>query len=94
MVSLAEVREALEVFAKSGQRIDGLIFNGFIPSRIRYGYNYGYGYGGIFGYIKYGSRYGRYGSKYGRYGGKYGSKYGSYSNQSDKSQSNKETDKK
>ena len=94
MVSLAEVREALEVFAKSGQRIDGVIFNGFIPSRIRYGYNYGYGYGGIFGYIKYGSRYGRYGSKYGRYGGKYGSKYGSYSNQSDRSQSNKETDKK
>ena len=60
MVSLAEVREALEVFAKSGQYIDGVIFNGFIPSRIRYGYNYGYGYGGIFGYIKYGSKYGRY----------------------------------
>ena len=71
MVSLTEVREALEVFAKSGHRIDGLIFNGFVPSRIRYGYNYGYGYGGIFGYFKYGRKYG----KYGRYGYK-GSYYG------------------
>jgi len=71
MVSLTEVREALEVFAKSGHRIDGFIFNGFVPSRIRYGYNYGYGYGGIFGYFKYGRKYG----KYGRYGYK-GSYYG------------------
>lgn len=78
MVSMTEVREALEIFAKSGQRIDGIIFNGFIPSRIRYGYNYGYGYGGIFGYIKYGRRYGRYGN-YGKgYGQKYENKYGSY----------------
>jgi tyrosine-protein kinase Etk/Wzc len=81
MVSVTEVREALEIFAKSGQKIDGMIFNGFIPSRIRYGYNYGYGYGGIFGYIKYGRRYGRYG-RYGNYGKGYGpkfsNKYGSY----------------
>ena len=66
MVSLTEVREALEIFGKSGNYIDGVIFNGFIPSRIRYGYNYGYGYGGIFGYFKYGRRYKNYG-KYGNY---------------------------
>ena len=78
MVSLTEVREALDVFAKAGQRIDGVIFNGFIPSSIRYGYNYGYGYGGIFGYIKYGRRYGRYGNygKYGKYSKGYGNSYG------------------
>lgn len=67
MVSLSEVREALEVFARAGQYIDGIIFNGFIPSRIRYGYNYGYGYKGFFGYIKYGTRYGRYFKDYKKY---------------------------
>ena len=77
MVSLTEVREALEIFGKSGNYIDGVIFNGFIPSRIRYGYNYGYGYGGIFGYFKYGRRYKNYG-KYGNY------QYGKYTYRSSK----------
>ena len=67
MVSTSEVREAIDIFNKSGMRIDGLVFNGFVPSRIRYGYNYGYGYGGYFRYGKYGGRYGRYG-KYSNYG--------------------------
>ena len=79
MVSLSEINEAIEVFGKAGSYIDGLIFNGFVPSVIRYGYRYGYGYGG--GYWRYGGKYGRYGGKYGRYGGKYGrygGKYGRY----------------
>ena len=79
MVSLSEINEAIEVFGKAGSYIDGLIFNGFVPSVIRYGYRYGYGYGG--GYWRYGGKYGRYGGKYGRYGGKYGRygrKYGGY----------------
>lgn len=78
MVSLSEIREALEIFTKSGNLIDGMIFNGYVPSRIRYGYNYSanyWRYGG--GYGKYGAyrsyrsegAYGQYGSydKYGRY---------------------------
>ena len=44
MSSISEVREAIDICDKSGSKIDGLIFNGFIPSRIRYGYGYGYGY--------------------------------------------------
>ena len=83
MVSLTEVREALEIFAKSGNYIDGVIFNGFIPSRIRYGYNYGYGYGGIFGYFKYGRRYKNYG-KYGNY------QYGKYTYRSSKKEGSDE----
>lgn len=63
-VSLSEVHDAIDVFNKSGNRFDGVIFNGFIPSRM--GYRYGYGYG-------YNSKYARYG-KYGRYG-----TYGKYS---------------
>jgi tyrosine-protein kinase Etk/Wzc len=66
-VSLTEVQDAIDVFGKSGNRFDGVVFNGFVPSRVRYGYGYGYGYGG-----KYGRRYGRYG-KYATYG-----KYGKY----------------
>ena len=69
MTSVAEIQEAIDIFEKGGSKIDGLVFNGFIPSQIRYGYNYGYGYR-IYGL------YGRYG-KYGKYGGKYGQKYGS-----------------
>ena len=65
MTSIAEIREAIDIFEKGGSSIDGLIFNGFIPSQIRYGYNYGYGY----------RNYGLYG-RYGKYGGKYGAKYG------------------
>ena len=83
MVSLTEVREALEIFAKSGNYVDGVIFNGFIPSRIRYGYNYGYGYGGIFGYFKYGRRYKNYG-KYGNY------QYGKYTYRSSKKEGSDE----
>jgi len=70
-VSMTEVQDAIDVFNKSGNRFDGLIFNGFIPSRIRYGYGYGYGYG---------SKYGRYG-RYGRYA-TYG-KYGKYNESPD-----------
>ena len=69
-VSLSEVQDAIDVFNKSGNRFDGVIFNGFIPSRIRYGYGYGYGYKSKYG------KYGRYG-KYGKYAtyGKYGKYY-------------------
>jgi tyrosine-protein kinase Etk/Wzc len=72
--------EALNLLEKGGSKVDGLVFNGFIPSQIRYGYNYGYGYStykllwryGKYGYGKYG--YGKYG--YGKYGyGKYGKEY-------------------
>jgi tyrosine-protein kinase Etk/Wzc len=69
-VSLTEVQDAMDVFNKSGNRFDGVIFNGFVPSRMRYGYGYGYGYG------KYGRKYG---GKYGKYAtyGKYGKYYDS-----------------
>lgn len=68
-VSTSEVHDAIDVFNKSGNTFDGVIFNGFIPSRLGYRYGYGYGY-------KY-ARYGKYGKKYGKkygYGG-----YGKYS---------------
>jgi tyrosine-protein kinase Etk/Wzc len=70
-VSMSEVHDAIDVFNKSGNTFDGVIFNGFIPSRLGYRYGYGYGY-------KY-ARYGKYGKKYGRYGtyGKY-SQYDKY----------------
>ncbi|MDH6525563.1 polysaccharide biosynthesis tyrosine autokinase [Polynucleobacter sphagniphilus] len=73
MTSVAEIREAIEIFERGGSKIDGLVFNGFVPSQIRYGYNYGYGYRnyGLYG------RYGKYGGKYGKYG-KYGQTYGSH----------------
>jgi tyrosine-protein kinase Etk/Wzc len=65
-VSLSEVHDAIDVCNKSGNTFDGVIFNGFIPSRLgnRYCYSYGYKY----------SRYGKYGKKFGRYG-----TYGKYS---------------
>lgn len=63
MSSITEVREAIDICDKSGSKIDGLIFNGFIPSRIRYGYGYGYAYKGYRGkYSKYAYR--RYGYGY------------------------------
>jgi tyrosine-protein kinase Etk/Wzc len=65
-VSLSEVHDAIDVFNKSGNRFDGVIFNGFVPSRM--GYRYGYGYG-------YNSKYSRY-RKYGKYG-----TYGKYSHE-------------
>jgi tyrosine-protein kinase Etk/Wzc len=69
-VSLTEVQDAIDVFNKSGNRFDGVVFNGFVPSHMRYGYGYGYGYG------KYGRKYG---GKYGKYAtyGKYGKYYDS-----------------
>lgn len=67
LCSIAEIREAIDIFDKGGSSIDGLVFNGFVPSQIRYGYNYGYGY----------RNYGLYG-RYGKYGGKYGKKYSTY----------------
>jgi tyrosine-protein kinase Etk/Wzc len=80
MCSTNEVMEALNLLDKGGSKVDGIVFNGFIPSKIRYGYNYGYGYGtykllgryGKYGYGKYG--YGKYG--YGKYGEDY--RYGDY----------------
>ena len=71
-VSLTEVQDAIDVFNKSGNRFDGVVFNGFVPSRVRYGYGYDYGYG----YGKYGRKYG---GKYGKYAtyGKYGKYYDS-----------------
>ena len=67
MCSSNEVMEALNLLDKAGSKVDGIVFNGFIPSQIRYGYNYGYGYGTY----KLLGRYGKYG--YGKYGyGKYG----------------------
>lgn len=65
-VSLSEVQDAIDVFGKAGNRFDGIVFNGFVPSRIRYGYGYGYGY------RKYAGRYGKY-ATYGRYGRYYDS---------------------
>ncbi|MGV0953529.1 MAG: polysaccharide biosynthesis tyrosine autokinase [Fluviibacter sp.] len=62
-VSLHEIEEAYELFNKAGVSPDGMVFNSFVPSRVRYGvskygyYAYKYGYG----------RYGRYG-RYGHYG--------------------------
>ena len=67
MCSTNEVMEALNLLDKGGSKVDGLVFNGFIPSQIRYGYNYGYGYGTY----KLLGRYGKYG--YGKYG--YGNEY-------------------
>ncbi len=77
-VSSTEVLDAIDVFNKVGNTIDGFVFNGFVPSRVRYGYGYSYGYRYGYGLRRfYGKLYGRYGAKYGSYGS-YGSKYGSY----------------
>ena len=77
-VSQSEVAEALILLAKSGKPVSGLVFNGYIPSTLRYGYGYGYGYG--YRYRKYGGRYGKgygYGRGYGKgYGYGYGKSYG------------------
>ena len=60
-VSLHEVEEAYELFNKAGVAPDGMVFNGFVPSRVRYGVSkYGY-YAYKYGYGRYG-RYGRYGA--------------------------------
>ncbi|SMC82264.1 polysaccharide biosynthesis tyrosine autokinase [Polynucleobacter kasalickyi] len=82
MCSTNEVLEALNLLDKGGSKVDGLVFNGFIPSQIKYGYNYGYGYGTY----KLLGRYGKYG--YGKYG--YGKeyRYGSYGKSNDDSNQN------
>ena len=73
-VSVTEVHDAIDVFYKAGNQFDGIVFNGFIPSRMRYGYGYGYSYS-YYGYgrgrRRYGqrSKYGSYGKRYGSYGG-------------------------
>lgn len=79
--SIAEIREAIDIFDKGGSRIDGLIFNGFIPSQIRYGYNYGYGYRnyGLYG------QFGKYGGKYGAYGSRKDYRYKDYGSKDDQS---------
>ena len=72
LVSYTEVLEALKLLESNGTLVDGLVYNGFIPSPIRYGYG---GYAYAYGYRGY--RTGRY--QYG-YGGKradYSSYYGS-----------------
>ena len=66
-VSMAEVNEAIDLFEKSGNKFDGVVFNGFVPSTLRYGYGYGTGYN----YFKYGGK-SKYGSKYSRNYGTYG----------------------
>lgn len=78
MSSISEVREAIDMLEKGGSKIDGVVFNGFVPSQIRYGYNYGYGYSG---YSRYGA-YAKYGKKYGSYR-QY--RYKDYSNNDDSS---------
>lgn len=71
-VTVTEVHDAIDVFSKSGNTIDGTVFNGFVPSTMRYGYGYSYGYGyRRYGLGRlYGKRYGGHGNygSYGRYG--------------------------
>jgi tyrosine-protein kinase Etk/Wzc len=56
-----DVVDALRALRRSGGAAPGLVFNGYAPSRLRYGLRYGYGYG--YGYA-YGARYGhRYGDQ-------------------------------
>lgn len=56
--SVSEVVEAIALLRRVGGDTSRLVFNGYLPSRLRYGYGYGYGYGG------YGRRYGS-GQSYG-----------------------------
>ena len=76
-VNMSEVQDAVDVFYKAGNQIDGLVFNGFVPSRIRYGYGYGYAGYRYSGYNRNGRKRNQANGKYGSYGsyGKYG-KYG------------------
>lgn len=66
-VSLHEINESIELFKKSGTMPDGMVFNSFVPSSVRYGMT-------RYGYYAY-----RYGGRYGRYG-RYGNKYSAYDN--------------
>ena len=69
LVSYSEVVESLKILEAGGVSIDGFIYNGFIPSPIRYGYGgyaYAYGYKGYRrGSYRYG--YGGYRASYGDY---------------------------
>jgi tyrosine-protein kinase Etk/Wzc len=47
-----EVVDALAFLRRVGASAPGLVFNGYAPTRLRYGYRYGYGYG--YGYGNYG----------------------------------------
>ena len=55
--SVSEVVEALAGLRRVGGQAAAFVFNGYLPSRLRYGYSYGYGYGRGYGY-GYGRRYG------------------------------------
>jgi tyrosine-protein kinase Etk/Wzc len=55
--SVSEVVEAVALLRRVGGYTSRFVFNGYLPSRLRYGYGYGYGY-------RYGRRYG-YGESYG-----------------------------
>lgn len=57
--SVSEVIEAVALLRRVGGDTSRFVFNGYLPSRLRYGYGYGYGYG-----YRYGRRYG-YGQSYG-----------------------------
>jgi tyrosine-protein kinase Etk/Wzc len=69
LVSYTEVLESLKILDSGGAQIDGVVYNGFIPSPIRYGYGgyaYAYGYKGYRrGSYKYG--YGGYRASYSDY---------------------------
>jgi hypothetical protein len=74
LVSYTEVVESLKILDSGGSQVDGLVYNGFIPSPIRYGYG---GYAYVYGYRGY--KQGRYSSYQYGYGGKrdsYTSYYG------------------
>lgn len=53
-VSQGDVADAVQQYQLTGAQIEGFVFNGFMPSRVRYGYGerYGYGYGGRYGYYQ------------------------------------------
>lgn len=43
-VGIGEVKEAIDILAQAGEKVDGVVFNGFVASRVRYGYGTRYGY--------------------------------------------------
>jgi tyrosine-protein kinase Etk/Wzc len=60
-VTRHEISEAVSLLRRAGCDSPGVVFNGFVPSKIKYGYGarYGYGYGYKYGYgARYGDRYG------------------------------------
>ena len=71
LVSYTEVLEAFKILETTGAEIDGVVYNGFIPSPIRYGYG---GYAYAYGYK--GKRYGGYQYGYGGNRAQYSDYYG------------------